>query len=88
MNDPVKKAAALKYRKQEDHAPRVVAKGKGLIAERIVEIARQHNIPLKRDPALMEVLSKLDLDREIPVELYKAVAEILAFVYRMTQKVS
>jgi flagellar biosynthesis protein len=82
MTDKTKKAAALKYRHRIDPAPSVVASGRGIIAERIIEIARNHNIPLKRDPALIEVLSQLDIDREIPPELYQAVAEILAYVYR------
>lgn len=86
MADKPKKAAALQYRHQVDAAPVVVAKGRGIIAERIIEIARNHNIPLKSDPALIEVLSKLDLDQEIPTELYRAVAEVLAYVYKMTKR--
>jgi flagellar biosynthesis protein len=86
MDDKVKKAVALKYRHQVDAAPKVVAKGQGIIAERIIEVAREHNIPLKRDPALIEVLSKMDLDQEIPPELYRAVAEVLAYVYKMTKQ--
>ncbi len=86
MEEKRKKAVALQYRHQVDRAPKVVAKGQGIIAERIMEIAAEHNIPLKRDPALIEVLSKMDLDQEIPPELYRAVAEILAYVYNMTGK--
>jgi flagellar biosynthesis protein len=86
MDDKLKKAVALKYRHQVDAAPKVVAKGQGIIAERIIEIAQEHNIPLKRDPALIEVLSKMDLDQEIPPELYRAVAEVLAYVYKMTKQ--
>ena len=81
-----KKAAALKYNPGEAAAPKVVAKGSGSIAEKILEVAREHKIPLREDPQLVEVLSTIDLDREIPPELYKAVAEILVFVYRMTKK--
>jgi flagellar biosynthesis protein len=84
--DKRKRAAALKYKPDEDAAPRVVAKGSGSIAERILEVAREHKIPLKEDPQLVEVLSTIELNREIPPELYKAVAEILVFVYRMTKK--
>jgi flagellar biosynthesis protein len=84
--DKRKKAAALKYKPGEDAAPKVVAKGSGNIAEKILEVAREHKIPLKEDPQLVEVLSTIDLNREIPPELYKAVAEILVFVYRMTKK--
>ena len=74
-------AAALKYDGDKDIAPKVIAKGRGVIAEKIIELARKNNIPLKSDPALVQILSKLDIDEQIPVELYKAVAEILAFVY-------
>lgn len=80
-----KKAAALRYDSEKDSAPKVIAKGYGSIAERIIEIARQHAIPIKDDPELVEVLSSLDLYQEIPPELYRAVAEILAFVYRITK---
>lgn len=86
MEEKVKKAAALRYRHEIDRAPSLVAKGRGVIAERIIEVAKKHNIPLKRDPALIEVLSELDIDQEIPPELYRAVAEILAYVYKMTKK--
>jgi flagellar biosynthesis protein len=86
MEDKAKQAAALQYRHRVDEAPVVVAKGRGIIAERIIAIARQHNIPLKSDPALIEVLSKLDLDQQIPTELYRAVAEVLAYVYKMTKR--
>lgn len=86
MDEKRKKAVALQYRHQVDRAPKVVAKGQGIIADRIIEIAAEHNIPLKRDPALIEVLSKMELEHEIPPELYRAVAEILAYVYKMTGK--
>jgi flagellar biosynthesis protein len=87
MTDRRFKAAALRYRPNKEHAPRVVAKGSGVVAERIIEIAKENRIPLKEDKPLVEILSTLDLYQEIPPELYKAVAEILAFVYRMTGKV-
>jgi len=86
MSDKIKKAVALRYDKEADSAPRVVAKGRGNVAEKILQIAREYNIPLKEDPILVDVLSTLDLYQEIPPELYKAVAEVLAFVYRLTQK--
>jgi flagellar biosynthesis protein len=75
-------AVALRYRKELDRAPTVVAKGRGVIAERIREIAREHGIQVQEDSDLVELLAKVDLDREIPAELYAAVAEILAWVYR------
>jgi flagellar biosynthesis protein len=80
-----KKAVALKYKPGDDHAPRVTAKGTGRLAERIIEMARKHGIPVKDDPDLVEVLSRLDLDDQIPPELYVVVAELLAFVYRLNQ---
>ena len=74
-------AAALKYDTRKDSAPKVVAKGRGTVAEKIIEIAKKNNVPIKNDPGLVQILSKLDIDEQIPTELYKAVAEILAFVY-------
>lgn len=79
-------AAALRYKQNEDPAPRLVAKGKGLIAERILELAREHNIPIKEDPELIEALMKLEITQFIPTELYQVVAEILAFIYRTNEK--
>jgi flagellar biosynthesis protein len=77
----VKKAVALKYDKQKDDAPRVVAKGQGQVAENIIELAKKHDIPIKDDPDLIEVLSSLEINESIPSEIYVAVAELLAFVY-------
>lgn len=79
-------AAALRYRPPGDTAPKLTAKGRGEIAERILELAREHKIPIHEDPDLIAVLSQLDLDKEIPVELYKPIAEILSFVYRVNEK--
>jgi flagellar biosynthesis protein len=64
----------------------VRGKGRGAIAERILALAAEHHIPIKSDPALVQILSKLDLDEQIPVELYKAVAELLAFIYSANQR--
>lgn len=88
MSEKRLKAAALKYDALKASAPQVVAKGSGLVAERILQIAKEHNVPLKEDKQLVEVLSALDLYQEIPPELYKAVAEILAFIYKKSQKLS
>lgn len=77
-----KKAVALKYDPTQSDAPRVAAKGKGLLADKILETAKENGIPIQEDPALVEVLSKLDLDQQIPPELYNLVAEILTFIYR------
>ena len=81
--DKQKKAVALKYNKDKDRAPKVVAKGKGYIAEKIIEAARENNVPLYKDKNLSQVLEALDLDTEIPPELYRAVAEVLAFIYKL-----
>jgi flagellar biosynthesis protein len=79
-------AAAIKYDREKDAAPHVSAKGRGIIAEKIIELAKKNDIPIKSDPALIQILSKLDIDEQIPVELYKTVAEILAFVYSVNGK--
>ena len=86
MKKKPEKAAALKYRHRKDNAPKIVAKGRGKIAEKIIEIAKIHDIPIQEDRDLVEFLSMLDLYQEIPPELYKAVAEILAFVYALSMK--
>ena len=78
-------AAALKYHPGQDSAPRVTAKGSGLVAEKIIDLARRHGIPIQEDPALIQVLSKLDLNQEIPPAIYVVVAEILAFVYSLNK---
>ncbi len=81
-----KKAVALRYDRQKEDAPRVVAKGQGKIAQKIIELAKAHDIPIKDDPDLIEVLSSLEIDEEIPSEIYVAVAELLAFVYSANSK--
>lgn len=86
MPQKPKKAVGLKYKPGDDHAPRITAKGTGRLAEKIIEMARKHGIPVKDDPDLVEVLSRLDLHDEIPPELYVVVAELLAFVYRLNQE--
>lgn len=82
----LKKAAALKYEPGERSAPVLVAKGKGHLAEQILERAKENGIPVQEDSSLVEVLSKLDVNQEIPPELYTLVAEILSFVYRSDRK--
>ncbi|MBD3266579.1 FhlB domain-containing protein [bacterium] len=82
------RAVALRYNVGDDPAPVVVAKGAGSIAERILALAEEHEIPIYEDPDLAEILSKIDLGHTIPPDLYKAVAEVLAFVYRMNQNYS
>lgn len=79
-NRPI--AVALQYVKDQDHAPRVLATGKGTIAEQILSVAKQNNIEIHKDAELAQILSVLDIDSVIPVEAYAAVAEILSYIYR------
>jgi len=79
-------AVALKYDREKDPAPRVVAKGKGPIAEQIIKVAQAQGITIREDANLVEILEKLDLDTIIPLEAYTAVAEILNYVYRSNAK--
>jgi len=83
--DKTPKAVALKYDKDKDHAPKVIARGRGEIAEKILEIAKTHNLPLYEDKNLVQILEALELETEIPPELYRAVAEVLAFIYRLNK---
>ncbi len=84
-SDP-EKAVALRYDKLRENAPRILAKGKGGVARRIIEKAREHGIAVYQDDDLAEVLSALEIDTEIPGELYRAVAEVMVFVYRLNGK--
>ena len=77
------KAAAVQYDQKTDDAPKLVASGEGYIAERILEIARQADVPVVEDAALVSALLVLELGEEIPGELYEAVAKVLAFVYKL-----
>jgi len=77
-------AVALKY--DGSSAPKVTASGKGLTAEKILEIAEEHNIPLQSNPELAEILAQVPLGDEIPQELYAAVAEVIAFAYYLSDK--
>lgn len=82
------KAVALRYDQDKDQAPRVVATGAGHLAERILEVAREHGVAVHEDPDLVEALGSLDLDMEIPESLYRAVAEVLAFVYQVNRRMT
>jgi len=75
-------AVALKYDRTREPAPKVVAKGKGTMAEQIVRIAEEHGVHIQQDANLVEILEKLDIDTIIPLEAYAAVAEILNYVYK------
>jgi len=82
----MKKAVALRYDSSKENAPRIVAKGKGVSADKIIELAYENNLPIKKDADLVEMLSKVELDREIPEKLYVAVAEVFRFVYTVTRQ--
>ena len=86
MPEKPKRATALRYDREKDGAPQVVATGSGLIAERIVEIAREQGLPVREDPALAEALARLQLEQEIPPELFVAVAEVLVWAYGLEKK--
>lgn len=81
-NDPTREAIALAYR-QTDAAPRVVARGKGLIAEEIIARAREHGVYVHESPELVALLTQVNIDEHIPPQLYMAVAELLAWLYRI-----
>ena len=81
-----RRAVALRYDTEHDEAPRIVAKGRGYIAEQIIRAAREHNVPLVMDSEMSHLLEPLELDAPIPPEFYLAVAEVLAFVYRLNER--
>lgn len=79
------KAAALQYTEGQTAAPKLTAKGAGAVAEKIIELAKEHGIPMHRDADLLEILEKVEIDTEIPLEVYAVVAEIFAYLYRTNQ---
>ncbi len=81
-----KKAVALRYDKEKDNAPKITAKGEGIVAEHIIEIAKKAGVPIKEDQDLVEILNKLEINQEIPPETYIVVAQILAWVYQLNSK--
>lgn len=88
MKDKRQKAVALKYKMGEDRAPKVSAKGEAYMAERIMDVAKEHGVPIKEDVLLVEMLSQLEVDEQIPPSLYQAVADIFAFVYTSLERES
>jgi len=78
-----KVAVALRYRREQDDAPRVVAGGYGKVADRILELARSAKVPVHEDAVLAETLGKVGVDQPIPPELYQAVAEVISFIYKL-----
>jgi flagellar biosynthesis protein len=82
-NTPIPEAVAIRYDKGREDAPRVVAKGRGFVAQQLLAIAKHHSVPVYQNQTVTQLLMAVELDREIPPELYQAVASVLAFVYRM-----
>ena len=83
---PITQAVAVLYDEKASDSPKIVASGKGTVAEKIIETAREAGIHIQEDPNLAELLSKVPIGDEIPVELYQTVAEVLAFVYQVNEK--
>ncbi|MRG85415.1 EscU/YscU/HrcU family type III secretion system export apparatus switch protein [Salinibacillus xinjiangensis] len=81
-----KQAVALSYHEKRDTAPKVVAKGKGTIAENIIDMANENNVPVEENAALVDLLSTLNTNDTIPEELYQVVAEVFAFIYQVDKQ--
>jgi flagellar biosynthesis protein len=82
------KAIALAYDSSHHDAPKIVAKGKGLVAEKLIEKAKEHKVPIQEDSSLVELLSQLQMNETIPEQLYQAVAEVFAFIYQVDRQYS
>jgi flagellar biosynthesis protein len=82
---PPKSAVSLQYKKGKNAAPKVTAKGQGWVAEKIIKMAQENNIPIREDKDLLHLLSEIDVGQEVPESLYKVVAELLAWVYQLNQ---
>ncbi|MBW8350479.1 EscU/YscU/HrcU family type III secretion system export apparatus switch protein [Bacillus sp. IITD106] len=80
---PIKEAVALHYQSDLHEAPKVVAKGKGVVADNILAKGEEHNIPVQQDATLVELLGQLNINETIPEDLYNAVAEVFAFIYKL-----
>ncbi len=82
-----KMAAALGYDIEKDNAPKILARGRGEIAQKIIEKAQEEEIPIHSDKDIVKVLVKMDIGQEIPPQLYRAIAEILSFIYNLEEEV-
>lgn len=80
-----KSVVSLQYKKGINTAPKVTAKGQGWVAEKIIKMARENNIPIREDKDLLNLLSEIDVGKEVPESLYKVVAELLAWVYQLNK---
>ena len=88
MNNLRKTAVALRYEQDKQTAPKVLATGKGIVADNILEKAQENQVPIQHDPTLVELLGQLEINEVIPEELFGVVAEVFAFVYQLDQKKS
>lgn len=86
MQSYTQKAAALRYKKEQQSAPKVTAKGQGLLAEKIIEKAREFDVPLFQNSALADSLINLEVDEQIPPQLYEAVVEAFIWLQKTQQK--
>ena len=84
----LKQAVAIRYNADKDRAPKVTAKGKGVAADKILQLGKQHSIPVYQNKTLTSMLMAIEIDHEVPPELYSAVAEVLAYIYRIDQRVA
>jgi flagellar biosynthesis protein len=84
VSDTRKSSLAVALHYEKPGAPRVVAKGRGEVGQRIIETAKAHGVPIEENPGLAEALSQVELEDEIPESLYRAVAEVLAFILRVS----
>ncbi len=87
MSDKDKPRLAVALTYEKPHAPRVVAKGRGELGQALIDTARKHGVPLEHNPGLAEALSHVELDEQIPKELYRAVATVLGFILRASGQV-
>ncbi len=84
----VTKASSLSYDRERDRAPKLSAKGRGKVAEKIIEVAKLHNIPIHKDEDLAEILDKVEIEQEVPLEVYAVVAEVFSYIYKVNQQKS
>ncbi|MBD3842037.1 MAG: EscU/YscU/HrcU family type III secretion system export apparatus switch protein [Campylobacterales bacterium] len=86
MSEKIEKAAALQYDENKDNAPKLTAYGSRENAKQIIKLAQQNSIPIKKDEDLVNMLSQLELNKEIPQQLYVAVAEVFSFIYGISKE--
>lgn len=86
MSEKYKRAASLRYDQNSDFAPVISAAGKGIVAEEIIKIAKENNVPIVEDTSLAELLAELNINEYIPEELYQLVAEVFAFIYQVDKQ--